>query len=71
MLDQAGCAAVRIYPGHDSAGALHLVLVGVNAHGEDQTAGALLQEGWPCPPFCSPSSALTQDGVHDHVATAA
>jgi hypothetical protein len=71
LLAQPGCAGVRIYPGRDSAGSLHLVLVGVDVHGEDQTAGVLLQEGWPCPPFCSLTSALIREGIHDPVATAA
>lgn len=70
LLGQAGCHGVRMYFGRDDDNALHLVLVGVNGRGEDLTAGMLLQEGWPCPPYCSMMSALNQR-PSDHVAVAA
>ena len=58
ILGQAGCVALRIYRGKDSAGAHAFVLVGVNAQGRDMAAEALREYGMPCPPYCDASSPL-------------
>ena len=58
LLQQKGCAALRIYQGLDDKGHRSPVLVGVDEAGKDLASGVLLQQGFPCPPFCDDSSAL-------------
>jgi len=58
LLNQAGCAGIRIYLGRDNNGATNYVAVGVDANGDDMTQGTILEVMWPCPPMCPPSSAL-------------
>jgi hypothetical protein len=58
LLAQAGCAGIRIYNGREVDGKSTLVLVGVDADGDDMTTGELAQFWFPCPPFCSIGSAL-------------
>jgi hypothetical protein len=58
LLQQPGCAALRIYHGQDARGAPSLVLVAADAAGEDMVGGAILEQGAPCPPFCSSASDL-------------
>ncbi len=58
LLQQKGCAALRIYQGLDDKGNRAPVLVGVDDAGKDLTAGVLLQMSWPCPPWCDDTSAL-------------
>ena len=59
LLAQPGCAAMRAYHGRDADDAPTLVLVGVDADGADLVTGTLLEQPFPCPPFCSGASALT------------
>lgn len=59
LLDQPGCAALRIYHGRDVEGAATLVLVGVDATGSDMVEGDMLEWGFPCPPVCTSPNALT------------
>lgn len=58
LLNAKGCAGIRIYLGRDAAGAQHFVLVGLDASGEDLTQTTILEEMFPCPPWCPTSSAL-------------
>lgn len=59
ILEQDACAGVRIYNGTDAKTENNnLVLVGVNAEGEDMTEGIILQKLNPCPKFCPESSPL-------------
>lgn len=58
LLRQPGCEGIRIYHGRDESGAAVVVLVGVDAGGADMTAGAILEQGLPCPPWCSAGSPL-------------
>ena len=58
LLNQKGCAAIRIYLGRDASGASCMVAVGVDTAGEDMTSGTILEQGWPCPPFCGTASPL-------------
>ncbi len=60
LLGQPGCAALRIYHGRAADGTPSLVLVGVDAGGADLTAGLVLENAWPCPPFCSAPNGLTR-----------
>ncbi len=52
LLAQPGCVGLRIYKGRDKAGDESMVLVGVDADGNDITKGLLLNLGFPCPPHC-------------------
>lgn len=60
LTDQAGCVSVRIYYGVklDPTPQFCLVIVGVNAQGQDLTAGIILDEGGLCPPNCDGGSQL-------------
>lgn len=77
LLDQPGCVGLRYYHGLNASGNYQVVLVGVDANGEDivkaprppkgaaasvQSAfggdAVLLDQHWPCPPFCPPNSPL-------------
>jgi len=53
LLNQTTCVGVRIYYGLDSAGEKKLVLVGVDANGNDLYEGALMERGYGCPSDCS------------------
>lgn len=52
ILAQKGCAGIRMYYGRDDKGEQALVLVGVDANGNDMTTGELDDFQFPCPPFC-------------------
>ncbi len=58
LLDQNACVGVRIYYGLDSTGVKKLVLVGVDADGNDLYEGALMERGIICPPTCSADNPL-------------
>lgn len=62
ILDQSGCVGIRIYYALDDAGEKKLLLVGVDANGENLLpleGGRTSDEGdvvadysWPCPDYC-------------------
>jgi hypothetical protein len=58
LLSQPGCVGLRIYRGRGAGGESSLILVGVDAKGNDMTEGVLLDTHLPCPPFCSDGNAL-------------
>lgn len=58
LLAQKGCAGVRFYFGTKSDGSLALVLVGVDANEADMTDGIIVEDHYPCPPFCDATSTL-------------
>ena len=58
LLSQPGCVGVRIYRGRGAGGDEALILVGVDAKGNDLTEGVLLDGHFPCPPICSDDNAL-------------
>jgi hypothetical protein len=63
ILSQPGCVGIRIYPSLYEDGTESLVLVGIDAQGNDMTAGELSNEPWECPPYCPPTdSPLTTGG---------
>ena len=53
ILAQEGCVGIRYYYGLDNSGVPHIVLVGVNAEGNDMITGILAERAFKCPPFCS------------------
>ena len=58
LLSQPGCVGLRIYHGRSATGEPAIILVGVDAKGNDMTEGVLLDVHLPCPPFCSDDNAL-------------
>ncbi len=58
LLDQPGCVGMRYYRATTAAGEDSLVLVGVDADGNDMVDGVLLDFVQPCPPWCSDGNAL-------------
>jgi len=53
LLNQELAVGLRIYYGIDNEGTKKLVLVGVDAEGNDLYEGALMERGQVCPPVCS------------------
>ena len=58
ILAQKGCAGIRFYFGTKPDGTMALVLVGVDAEEKDMTDGILVEDHYPCPPFCDATSSL-------------
>jgi hypothetical protein len=52
LLAQKGCEGLRYYFGRKDDGSSALVLVGVDADGNDMTSGEILEWSYPCPPVC-------------------
>jgi hypothetical protein len=60
MLGEPGVAGVRVYHGLNTDGATALVVVGVDAQGNDLVEGTIAEKHRPCPPFCDSTSVLSQ-----------
>jgi len=58
LLAQPGCEGLRIYYGQEQGGAPVLVMVGVDAADTDLTSGTILEQLYPCPPWCGSSNPL-------------
>jgi hypothetical protein len=59
LLQQIGCAGIRIYNGYDpDSNKANLVLVGVDKNGNDMTEGIILENLKFCPPDCPKNSSL-------------
>lgn len=58
LLQQKGCAALRIYHARNQKGEKAMVLVGVDGDGKDMTTGIMMELCLPCPPICDSESAL-------------
>jgi hypothetical protein len=52
ILAQEDCVGIRMYYALNDAGEQQLVLVGANAHENDQTTGIVADLSSPCPPRC-------------------
>lgn len=59
LLAQPGAVGIRCYFAKEENGAPTLVLVGVDASGNDLSNGHVLESIVPCPPFCGTSNALS------------
>ena len=57
LLAQTGCVALRIHYGRKADGSPALVLTGMDASDNDLT-GEILEEHFPCPPWCGAASSL-------------
>lgn len=53
LMKQPGCEGIRIYYGRDEKSQPSLVMVGVDSDGNDMTDGDLIDNNFPCPPFCT------------------
>ena len=58
LLSQPGCEGLRIYLAQKESGVNAMVLVGTDSADNDLTAGTILQELFPCPPYCPKGSPL-------------
>ena len=58
LLNQPGCVALRIYYGRQADGKPALVLTGVDKADSDITAGVILEQHLPCPPYCGDGNTL-------------
>ena len=58
ILTQPGCTGVRFYYGTNTDGTSAIVLVGIDENNADMTTGEIVDNHFPCPPFCDEDSAL-------------
>ena len=61
VLNQTNAVGIRIYYGSSALLGPKLVVVGVNADGEDLTSGYVLDHSAQCPPNCSSANLLNSD----------
>jgi len=60
ILAQPGVIGIRYYYAQTDDGISTLVLVGVDAKGQDIQTGLIMERSLPCPPFCGAASELTK-----------
>jgi hypothetical protein len=58
ILAQPGCMGLRFYFGTKSDGSMTLVFVGIDMQERDMSDGAIVDDYFPCPPFCDATSQL-------------
>lgn len=58
LLDQRDCVGVRYYKGLNADGDATMILVGVDANGNDITSGIVLDIVFLCPPVCPDGNLL-------------
>lgn len=58
LLGQPGCSGMRFYMGRNERGERSVILVGVDAKGNNMSGGVVLNSHLPCPPFCPDEDAL-------------
>jgi len=58
LLAQPGCMGLRFYQGRNADGSFAMVLVGVDVTGSDMTDGDILEQHYPCPPYCGDPDGL-------------
>lgn len=61
LLAQPGCTGIRVYPAQHDDVKPTLVVVGVDALGNDLATGLLMQWPFECPPYCSEENPLNMD----------
>lgn len=59
LLNQKGCVGVRLHLGLQESGEPAVVVTGIDAEANDLTGGVVLEQWYPCPPFCSTPNPLT------------
>ena len=60
ILAQRGCVGIRAYPAEHEDGAMTMVLVGVDAEGNDMVGGELAQDWITCPDVCPDGNELNR-----------
>ena len=60
ILAQQGAVGIRYYYAQNDDGTPTLVLVGVDAKGQDMQTGMIMERALPCPPLCDSPSELAQ-----------
>ena len=58
IISQEKAVGLRYYYGLDDEGTPHIILIGVNADGNDMTDGLLAERSTKCPPHCPESNDL-------------
>lgn len=58
ILSQEEAVGIRYYYAKDDEDTPMLILVGVNAQGEDMLDGKLAERSFLCPPFCAPDALI-------------
>lgn len=61
ILNQNGCVGLRMYYGADDLLVPHMVIVGVDANGDDQVTGKIAEHSMLCPPACGTLNKLNSD----------
>jgi hypothetical protein len=60
ILAQPGAVGIRYYYAQNDDGTPTVVLVGVDAKGQDMQTGAIMDRMIPCPPYCDGPSELAR-----------
>ncbi len=58
LLSQEGCVGIRFYYAINDSGEKILVLAGADSNENDMENGLILENGYPCPPFCPKKNLL-------------
>lgn len=58
ILEQSGCVGIRVYYAINSDGVKQLIVVGVDANGNDLYNGLLADRSFNCPPDCGAANPL-------------
>jgi len=58
LLNQAGCVGLRVHLGREADGSPTVVLTGIDQADSDLVKGVMLEQWYPCPPFCGAQNAL-------------
>ena len=68
IISQEKAVGLRYYYGLDDEGTPHIILIGVNADGNDMTDGLLAERATKCPPYCPESNDLNSPLLGDSIA---
>ncbi|TDI91013.1 MAG: hypothetical protein E2O77_07360 [Caldithrix sp.] len=68
IISQEKAVGLRYYYGLDDEGTPHIILIGVNADGNDMTDGLLAERSTKCPPHCPESNDLNNPLLSNGIA---
>ncbi len=68
IISQEGAVGMRYYYGMDDEGTPHIILIGVEADGNDMIEGLLAERALPCPPACPEPNGLNSPLLNDGLA---
>ena len=63
LLDQPGCVGMRMYYALNDEGVKQLILVGVDAEGNDMEDGVVVDGSRICPPDCAGGNLLSSGSI--------